>query len=36
MRRLAHGPDVKSILHEALNEAAADAGVVWSVDDGVA
>ncbi len=35
MRRLANGPDVKTILREALNEAAADAGVVFAVEDGV-
>ncbi len=35
MRRLANGPDVKTILREALNEAASDAGVVFAVEDGV-
>ena len=35
MRRLTNGPDVKTILREALNEAAADAGVVFAVEDGV-
>lgn len=35
MRRLEHGPDAKTILREALNEAAADAGVVFAVEDGV-
>ena len=35
MRRLANGPDVKTILREALNEAAASAGVVFAVEDGV-
>lgn len=35
MRRLEHGPDVKKILREALNEAASDAGVVFRVTDGV-
>ncbi len=35
MRRLANGPDVKTILREALNEAASAAGVVFTVEDGV-
>ena len=35
MRRLANGPEVKTILGEALNEAASDAGVVFAVEDGV-
>ena len=35
MRRLANGPDVKTILREALNEAATDAGVVFAVEDGM-
>ena len=35
MRRLEHGPDARIILSEALNEASADAGVVFSVDDGL-
>jgi len=35
MRRLEHGPDVEKILREALNEAAADAGVRFGVADGV-
>ena len=34
MRRLENGPDVKTILREALNEAATDAGVVFAVEDG--
>ena len=34
MRRLAHGPDAKKILREALDEAAKDAGVVFEVRDG--
>lgn len=34
MRRLEHGPDAKMILREALHEAAADAGVVFAVEDG--
>ncbi len=34
MRRLENGPDVKTILREALNEAASDAGVVFAVEDG--
>ncbi len=35
MRRLANGPDVRTILREALNEAASAAGVVFVVEDGV-
>ena len=35
MRRLANGPDVRTILREALNEAASDAGVSFTVEDGV-
>lgn len=35
MRRLENGPDVKNILHAALIDAAADAGAVFSVEDGV-
>lgn len=35
MRRLANGPDVKTILREALNAAAMDAGVVFAVEDGM-
>jgi hypothetical protein len=35
MRRLDHGPDAKTILREALNEAAANAGVVFAVEDGM-
>jgi hypothetical protein len=35
MRRLQHGPDVKMILREALNEAASDAGAVFAVEDGM-
>ena len=35
MRRLANGPDVKTILREALNAAATDAGVVFAVEDGM-
>ena len=35
MRRLANGPDVKTILREALDAAAKDAGVVFAVEDGV-
>jgi hypothetical protein len=34
MRRLEHGPDVREILHQALVAAAADAGVVYSVENG--
>ena len=34
MRRLAHGPDAKKILREALDVAAKDAGVVFEVRDG--
>ena len=35
MRRLANGPDARTILREALNEAASAAGVVFVVEDGV-
>ena len=35
MRRLANGPDVKTILREAVNDAATDVGVVFAVEDGV-
>ena len=35
MRRLENGPDVKTILREALNEAASDAGVTFAVEDGM-
>lgn len=35
MRRLANGPDVKTILREALNAASTDAGVVFAVEDGM-
>lgn len=35
MNRLEHGPDVRDILQHALTEAAAGAGVTYSVDDGV-
>jgi len=35
MRRLANGPDVKTILRESLNDAATDVGVVFAVEDGV-
>lgn len=35
MRRLEHGPDVRRILHRALTEAAAGAGAVLTVEDGV-
>jgi hypothetical protein len=35
LRRLAHGPDVRDILHAALTDAAAQAGAVYGVDDGV-
>ena len=34
MRRIEHGPDVCNILSEALNAAAADAGVELAVADG--
>lgn len=34
MRRLEHGPDVKTILSKALEDAASDAGVSFSVQDG--
>jgi len=35
MRRLEHGPDVRSILRQALLEAAADAGVQLEFEAGV-
>lgn len=35
MRRIEHGPDVKSILQEALKEAASNAGATFSVENGV-
>ncbi len=35
MRRLEHGPDVKTILRRALEEAALQAGASFSVEDGV-
>lgn len=35
LRRIDHGPDVRDILHQALVEAAAGAGVVYTVEDGV-
>ena len=35
MRRFVHGPDPKTILSEALKEAADDAGVTLSVEEGV-
>ena len=35
LRRLEHGPDVKNILRLALDEAADDAGITFSVEDGV-
>ncbi len=35
LRRLEHGPDVRNILHEAMQAAAEDAGVVLAVEDGV-
>ena len=35
MRRLEHGPEVETILRRALEEAAAQAGVVVSVDEDV-
>lgn len=35
MRRLEHGPDAKNILRKALEDAAADAGLVFAVEDGV-
>lgn len=35
LRRLENGPDVKVILRRALEDAAADAGYRFSVDDGV-
>lgn len=34
MRRLANGPDARNILREALDEAAADAGLAFEVEDG--
>ena len=34
MRRLEHGPDVKRVLREALDEAAKDAGVAFEVESG--
>jgi len=34
MRRLAHGPDPKTILQEALKEAASAAGVSYSLQNG--
>ena len=34
MRRLEHGPDAKNILKKALDEAAANAGLVFTVEDG--
>lgn len=34
MRRLAHGPDEKTILREALKEAAAQAGATFAVTEG--
>ena len=34
MRRLEHGPDAKTILHRALNEAASDAGLTFVVEKG--
>ena len=33
MRRLEHGPDVRNILHQALQAAAQDAGVALAVED---
>ncbi len=35
MRRIEHGPDVKNILRQALEAAAAEAGTTFSVEDGV-
>ncbi|MCZ6795478.1 MAG: hypothetical protein O7J95_17885 [Planctomycetota bacterium] len=35
MRRLEHGPDVRNILRQALEEAAAATGSVFAVEDGV-
>lgn len=35
LRRLEHGPDVKTILREALKEAAQGAGATFVVEDGV-
>jgi hypothetical protein len=34
LRRLAHGPDVRSILHEALSEAARGLGARFTEEDG--
>lgn len=34
MRRLAHGPDPRKILHEALAEAARNLGAAYSVENG--
>ena len=35
MRRVEHGPDLRTILHQALVEAAANAGATFSTADGV-
>ncbi len=35
MRRFEHGPEVQTILHEALKEAAKNADATFSVEDGV-
>lgn len=35
LRRIEHGPDVESILHQALTEAAAGAGAAYAVEDDV-
>ena len=35
MRRLEHGPDAKTILRKALEDAATAAGAALSVEDGV-
>jgi len=35
LRRLEHGPDVKNILRHALEEAAGNAGLGISLDDGI-
>ena len=35
LRRLEHGPDVRNILHEAMQAAAQEAGVGLAVEDGV-
>ena len=35
LRRIEHGPDVKSILRQALETAATEAGVRLAVEDGV-